>query len=278
MKKYTPRHTIKKLYADTWSIEDGGFGQGKVYMYLLAGSEKALLIDSGYGLLDLKEITKALTDKPVICVCTHGHIDHALGACQFEEAYIHSKDFGVYGRHTDPAFIRDIGTKGLLMRPPKRMLTNPDYQKSVERLAEKKYPPLRALDDIERFDLGGRMVSWRLTPGHTQGSISVIDETYATAFDADAAAPGAWVFLSESSPLPDYIKELGSYRGFLREHGIKRRHVGHSGKALEDKHIDKLIRCAETAAAKPRKGIRVNSPLGDARIVFAGGSLLFCGR
>jgi glyoxylase-like metal-dependent hydrolase (beta-lactamase superfamily II) len=273
-----PRYTIKKLYADTYSIADGGFGQGKVYMYLLVGSEKALLVDSGYGLLDLKAIVGAITEKPVVCVCTHGHIDHALGAFRFDEAYLHSRDFDVYRRHTDAAFIRNIGMNGLLVRPPKHMLRNPGYKKSVEELAGKDYPPLPALDDIERFELGGRTLSWRLVPGHTRGSIVVVDEAHGTVFDADAAAPGAWVFLPESSPLPEYIAELGRYREFLRERGIKRRYVGHSGKAFGDKHLGRLIRCAEIAAAKPRKGIRVNSPLGDARIVFAGGSLLFCGR
>jgi glyoxylase-like metal-dependent hydrolase (beta-lactamase superfamily II) len=272
------RYTIKKLYTDTYSIADGGFGQGKVYMYLLVGSEKALLVDSGYGLLDLKAIVGDVTEKPVVCVCTHGHIDHALGARQFDEAYLHSRDFDVYRRHTDSAFIMSIGMNGLLIKPPKHMLGNPEYKKSVEEMAGKEYPPLLALDDRERFELGGRTLSWRLVPGHTQGSIVIVDEARGAAFDADAAAPGAWLFLPESSPLPEYITELERYREFLRERGIERRYVGHSGKAYGDKHLGRLIRCAETAVAKPRKGIRVNSPLGDARIIFAGGSLLFCGR
>ncbi|MDR1292087.1 MAG: MBL fold metallo-hydrolase [Clostridiales Family XIII bacterium] len=273
-----PRYTIKKLYTDTYSIADGGFGQGKVYMYLLVGSEKALLVDSGYGLLDLRAITSAVTEKPVVCVCTHGHIDHALGARQFDEAYLHSGDFDVYRQHTDPAFITNAAMNGLLIRPPRYMLGNPGYKKSVEEMAGKDYPPLLALDDRGRFELGGRTLSWRLVPGHTQGSIVVVDEEHATVFDTDAAAPGAWLFLPESSPLPEYRAELERYRAFLRERDIKRRYVGHAGKAFREGHIGKLIRCAEIAEAKPRKGIRVNSPLGDARIVFAGGSLLFCGR
>jgi glyoxylase-like metal-dependent hydrolase (beta-lactamase superfamily II) len=278
MKSYAPRHTIKTLYADTYAIADGGFGQGKVYTYLLVGSEKALLVDSGYGLLDLKAIIGAITEKPVVCVCTHGHIDHALGAYRFDEAYLHSRDFEVYRRHSDPAFIREIGTKGLLTRPPKFMLNNPGYRKRVEEMAEKDYPALRALDAIERFDLGGRAVTWRLVPGHTQGSVAVIDEANGAAFDADAAAPGSWIFLAESSPLPEYRAELERYREFLRERGVWRRYVGHAGKAFGDKHLGRLIRCAEIAEKNPRKGIRVNSLLGKTRIVFAGGSLLFCGR
>ena len=47
-------------------------------MYLAEGKERAMLVDTGAGLGRLKETVKALTDKPVFVVNTHGHIDHAL--------------------------------------------------------------------------------------------------------------------------------------------------------------------------------------------------------
>jgi len=277
MKTYKPKYTISELYKDTYIIADGGLGQGSVYMYLLVGSEKALLIDSGYGLLDLKSVIRTVTDKPVICVCTHGHVDHALGACQFEDAYLHSKDSHVYAKHTNSTFISDMGLKGLMMRPPRFMRNNPSYLALVEQMAEKQYTPLQKLDSIDSFDLGGRIVSWRHVPGHTQGSVAIIDEANKVAFDADACAPGAWLFLEESSPLPDYLKELESYRAFLDEHRIKHRYVGHAKKALSEKYLKQLIKCTQICINKPKKGIKKTTLLGKARIVFAGGSLLFCG-
>jgi len=278
MKNYRPQYTIKKIYTDTYAISDSGIGQGKVYMYLLVGEGRALLIDSGFGLLDLKTITASITDREVICACTHGHVDHALGACQFQEAYLHSSDFEVYRKHTDPQMLSDMGTKGLLMKPPKSMLQNPSYVKLVERLAQTPHGPLKALDDVKEFDLGGRIVSWRLVPGHTQGSVVFIDEKHNTAFDADAAPVGAWLFLPESSPLPEYIMVLNNYLAFLRQRGVKRHYLGHAGMSLKINSIQKLIRCAELAVSKPSKGIKVNSMFGPARIIFAKGSLLFCGR
>jgi len=278
MKQYKPHYEIEEIYENTYKIADSGLGQGKVYMYLLVGSEKALLIDSGYGLLDLKAVIATLTDKPCICVCTHGHLDHALGACQFEDAYIHSNDFEVYKQHTSPELITTFGMSGLLFKPPKWIRNNPSYQNLVTQMAQKDYAPLRAIDDIPSFDLGGRTVTWRNIIGHTQGTIAIIDEAHNTAFDADAGAPGAWLFLPESSPLPEYKTELKNYRDFMQEKGITRRYVGHSGKALGKKYIDNLIRCVEISIAKPKKGIKVKSALGDVRIVFAGGSLIFCRR
>ena len=49
-------------------------------MYLVEGTEKAALIDTGYGVGNLKGYIKTLTEKPLIVLITHGHLDHVAGA------------------------------------------------------------------------------------------------------------------------------------------------------------------------------------------------------
>ena len=49
------------------------------FMHLLVGQEKALLIDTGYGEGNFREIVESITDKPVMVVDTHGHFDHTGG-------------------------------------------------------------------------------------------------------------------------------------------------------------------------------------------------------
>ena len=51
-----------------------------VYSYLVEGDERAVLLDTGCGLGDLKAYVESLTDKPYEVVLTHGHVDHAGGA------------------------------------------------------------------------------------------------------------------------------------------------------------------------------------------------------
>lgn len=65
-------------------------GMGDVWMYLIDGPEKAMLIDTAYGLGDLKALCKTIVgDKELVVVNTHEHFDHAYGNCRFDRVYCH---------------------------------------------------------------------------------------------------------------------------------------------------------------------------------------------
>ena len=65
-------------------------GMGDVWMYLIDGPEKAMLIDTAFGLGDLKGLADAITGgKELIVVNTHDHFDHAYGNCRFDKVYCH---------------------------------------------------------------------------------------------------------------------------------------------------------------------------------------------
>jgi glyoxylase-like metal-dependent hydrolase (beta-lactamase superfamily II) len=277
MKEYTPQYKITKLYEDTYAIADKGTGLGTVYMYLLVGAEKALLIDSGYGLLDLKAIVRGITDKEVICALSHGHIDHALGARQFRETYMHSLDSEVYRRHTSSEFIRMVGEKGVMMPPSKKQIANAGYQELIEQMAQADYPLPRALEDAAYFDLGGRIVRWRHIPGHTPGSVGFLDEKHNLMFDADGAPFGLFLFLPESAPLGEYIKTLEDYIRFLNDRNVAARYAGHMKRPLRASSARKLLNCCK-AAEKTSKGKVLHTAFGDARMIFARGSMILCRR
>ena len=65
-------------------------GKGDVWMHLIVGPERALLIDTGYGLGDIRGLADLITGgKELIVVNTHDHFDHAYGNCRFEKVYCH---------------------------------------------------------------------------------------------------------------------------------------------------------------------------------------------
>lgn len=65
-----------KINETTYQFTDG---LNVANMYLLLGSEKALLIDTGNGLSDLPQAIGEITDLPLTVVNTHGHYDHIHG-------------------------------------------------------------------------------------------------------------------------------------------------------------------------------------------------------
>ena len=63
-------YNIIQMNENTWRIEDGG-----VRFFLLTGTEKALLIDSGMMIQNAKEIAESLTDLPIELLNTHADQD-----------------------------------------------------------------------------------------------------------------------------------------------------------------------------------------------------------
>ena len=84
----TNAFTTKAIADGAWHIQDARGG----VIYLVAGRERALLIDTGWGEGDLPAHVATRTDLPLTVVNTHGHPDHSSGNGQFDEVYIHTAD------------------------------------------------------------------------------------------------------------------------------------------------------------------------------------------
>lgn len=84
MEVYQFRDNLYGIWADNLD------GMGDVWMFLIVGPEKAMLIDTAYGLGDYQGLIDELTGgKEVIVVNTHDHYDHAYGNCRFDRVYCH---------------------------------------------------------------------------------------------------------------------------------------------------------------------------------------------
>ena len=130
-------------------------------MYLVEGKKRAALIDTGCGVGSLKKCVEGLTEKPVIVLLTHGHMDHAMGAAEFEEVYINKKEEAIYQEHS-----------ALLMRHM-FLAECPDYKDVEERDFQlpKRWEDMKELQDGDCFDLGDLTIDAFLCAGHTEGSM-----------------------------------------------------------------------------------------------------------
>lgn len=72
---------VHRIDNDLWAIDE----IGKDIMYLIDGGRRALLIDTGFGMLDLKAIAAQLCPgREIVVVNSHAHPDHASGNNQFD--------------------------------------------------------------------------------------------------------------------------------------------------------------------------------------------------
>ena len=141
--------------------------------FLVVGEERALLIDTGVGIGDLKWLVEnRLTDKPYEVVVTHNHGDHIGGAGWFDDIWIHPADAEWKGDHTEPTleFRRDYAAL-IRRREGKAYPYDPDTDIRIW----PKEPAFRAAADGQRFELGGRTVTAYHCPGHTPGELVLVD-------------------------------------------------------------------------------------------------------
>ncbi len=210
---------VFQIAEKTWAIQDRKMANG-VNAFLLEGNNCSLLIDSGYGFHDISSVCRSLTDKRIVCVCTHGHIDHAMGARYFSECYLHSADMDVY--------------------------RNNEIRAGLDHYS------IKPIDNNKEFDLGGRVVTWRLFPGHTPGSIVFLDSLTHYLFDGDAQQPNLWLFMEESCDIVKYRSLLLENIEWMNSVGVKGRFCGHTDPSSPlSPDMSELVACLDKIISTP---------------------------
>jgi glyoxylase-like metal-dependent hydrolase (beta-lactamase superfamily II) len=159
------------------------FGVATANMFLVAGSERAALIDTGMGIGDLRAVVQSLTRLPVIVCNTHWHWDHIGSNSQFDEIAIHAREFKLLTREQDVAGIREqIG------RPEVQAILPFGFDRAKYRIVTK--PGTRSLSHGDLIELGGRSLRVVQTPGHSGGHVSYFDGLHGLLFSGDTAYAG----------------------------------------------------------------------------------------
>ena len=84
-------YTVEVIGPGSWCISEYAHWE-ETHCYLLTGAEKALLLDTGLGIGNIREQVDRLTALPVQVLTTHAHWDHIGGHREFEAIYVHEAE------------------------------------------------------------------------------------------------------------------------------------------------------------------------------------------
>ena len=152
--------------------------------YLIVGTTNALLIDCGLFKEALLPTIKQITDLEILLVLTHGHGDHVGCISEFNNVYMSSKDKDVYFWNQEKF---------------------PDI-KLID------YNDIRLIKNHQELNIGNKIIELVELPGHTPGSLLVVDSSNKTIYTGDAIGSGCGVWMQIPHTLP-----LSSYRDSLKE-------------------------------------------------------------
>lgn len=183
-------------------------------MYLVMGSKRACLIDTGCGIGNLKKYVETLCDLPMDVILTHGHFDHSGGADVFDRVYMNVEDIPVYDHNKE------------LLKMMKQKEDNPLYDLvlSKKQINHEAFLPLQ---NGQIFDLGDIHLEMVSVAGHTQGMMMVLIQELRTMIFGDACGEGVMLFEDTSSDVSTYRRHLlhlkenfeERYDIVLRNHG-----------------------------------------------------------
>lgn len=164
-----------------------GVWRGEEYrcdnIYIVVGEERAALIDTGSGTCDLHAVVRSVTDLPYDVYLTHGHRDHSGGCRQFAQVYLHEGD-----RQTAKNVTLESRQDYVQF-----CMKDEAFVKRIFSLMPQEGDFPEFLDYPDNIDLGGRSLEVLHIPGHSAGSICLLDKTAHVLFLGDTVTSGTLI-------------------------------------------------------------------------------------
>lgn len=193
---------IIKINENTWRIEDDF-----VRFFLMEGTEKALLVDTGMTTVNAKEIAQSITNLPLELINTHADPDHVGGNKGFEKFYMSA---------AEEENLRSHGN---------------DFGK------------IEAVKEGDVIELGNRPVKIIDIPGHTPGSIALLDVKNRVLIGGDSVQNGDIFMFGPMRNITKYISSMKHLKEY--DDAFDEVYPSHGTFPVKKDLIDKLISAAE---------------------------------
>ena len=192
--------TVTEIGYHTYLVNEFGMA----CFYVLRGSQRGMVIDAGCGSFDARDLVEKLCPVPYDVVLTHGHGDHVGAMSQWDQVWLHPADLErIHDLHRmkemlweNPVIRHSIAEQGPSCSPADIPWDYPYLHCSGQDIYEvsedmfmgfERLPEFLPIKNGQTFDLGdGQICEIIHTPGHTAGSVSVLDYRNRILFSGDA--------------------------------------------------------------------------------------------
>ena len=203
---------VYRLAEGTYAIYELNQFEEAIF-YLVEGNERAVLIDAGTGIGDITQVVSELTDLSVSVVLTHEHYDHVGQAYRFDEiaAFEDSAALTVLRAGRDNASLQRYLTDEYLWKPLPE-----DFDPATWTIPS--IVPTKLVHDGDVIGLGGRELEVIYTPGHSPGSVCLLDRTNRMLWTGDLFFPGPLYAFGPDVDLDQYVASIARIAAIVDEY------------------------------------------------------------
>lgn len=209
---------VEKIDTDTYAISEYKHWE-ETHCYLLCGTKCAILIDTGLGVANIKDVVDDLTKLPITVVTTHAHWDHIGGHKHFSNFAVHENEVNwIVEKFPIPL---QVVKKNLTLKP---CAFPADF--GLDNYQIFKGNPTSVLHDGDLLDLGNRTLQVIHTPGHSPGHCCFFEQDRGWLYSGDLIYKGCLdAFYPTTDPISfmhsvEKVKALSLERIFPAHHQL----------------------------------------------------------
>jgi glyoxylase-like metal-dependent hydrolase (beta-lactamase superfamily II) len=217
----------------------------EVISFLIVGTKKALLFDTGMGISNIRALVEGLTKLPVSVLNSHTHNDHVGDNWRFPD---------IYGMDTDFTRKNAQGSRedAQLELAPGEICGSLPLDFNPQEYSTKPFHISHWLHDGDKLELGARALQVIATPGHTPDSIALLDEKNGLLFTGDTFYPGPIFLYRPETDLDAYVASVKKLAGMVP--GLQLLLPAHNVPVADPGYLPQVVAAMEEVRSGKRKG------------------------